>query len=76
MKPRIEPYSLATVQQITAVGPQDTYLTKNAWKYLPNYYYSDYPSCRSSWNNFVTTSNSNKPKLKKDFDWYYPYSSY
>ena len=39
---KIEGYSLATVQQITAVGPQDTHLTQDAWKYLPDKYYDGY----------------------------------
>lgn len=36
-----EPYTGALIQ-LAAKGPQDTYLTDDAWKYLYPYYYSPY----------------------------------
>lgn len=34
-----EKYSQATITQLVAKGPQDTYLTGDAWKYLYPWYY-------------------------------------
>ena len=34
-----EHYNLGTLIQLHAKGPQDTYLTGDAWKYIPPYYY-------------------------------------
>ena len=35
-----EGYSQAALLQLYAKGPQDTYLTGDAWKYIPPYYYN------------------------------------
>lgn len=37
-----ERYSQAALLQLTAKGPQDTYLSGDAWKYIPPYYYGGY----------------------------------
>ncbi len=35
-----EHYNLGALIQLHAKGPQDTYLTGDAWKYIPPYYYN------------------------------------
>lgn len=35
----IEPAPLGGLIQLTAKGPQDTYLTRDAWKYIPPWYW-------------------------------------
>ena len=35
-----EHYNLGTLIQLHAKGPQDTYLTGDAWKYIPPWYYN------------------------------------
>jgi hypothetical protein len=35
-----EGYSMGALTQLFAKGPQDTYLTGDAWKYIPPYYYN------------------------------------
>lgn len=39
---RKEGYEGALIQ-LMAKGPQDTYLTGDAWKYIPWWYYGNYP---------------------------------
>lgn len=57
-----EPYSQAAITQLVAKGPQDTYLTGDAWKYIPPYgYYGDVP-----W--YISTRGGKKS--------YYPYYRY
>ncbi len=52
-----ENYSQAALIQLFAKGPQDTYLTGDAWKYIPPFYYYGWPYAwnmptrvRKSWN--------------------------
>ena len=37
-----EHYGEGALIQLMAKGPQDTYLTGDAWKYIPPYYYGYY----------------------------------
>lgn len=41
---RKEKYSQAAITQLIAKGPQDTYLSGDAWKYIPPYGYPGYIS--------------------------------
>jgi hypothetical protein len=67
-----EPYSQAAITQLIAKGPQDTYLTGDAYKYIPPYgYYGYYPYLRYGgyhsgypWN--ISTRIGRR-------SWYYPY---
>ncbi len=68
----IEGYSLATITQITAKGGQDTYLTQDAWKYLPNKYYDGYPR-DGKWDGQIPAICGNK---NKGFNYYYPYNRF
>lgn len=43
---RKEHYNMGAITQLVAKGPQDTYLTGDAWKYIPPYYYG----WRSPWH--------------------------
>ena len=38
-----ESFSNGAILQLIAKGPQDTYLTGDAWKYIPYWYYGGYP---------------------------------
>ena len=40
MNDKKEGYSMGALTQLYAKGPQDTYLTGDAWKYIPPYYYN------------------------------------
>lgn len=57
---QLEGYNGALLQ-LVAKGPQDTYLTGDAWKYIPPYYYGlgGYP-----WYNAT--------RLGKYYGYYYP----
>lgn len=46
---RKEPFNLGAINQLMAKGPQDTYLTGDAWKYIPWWYYT-YPYAYGPWN--------------------------
>lgn len=41
-KKTIEHYNLGALIQLHAKGPQDTYLTGDAWKYIPPWYYNSW----------------------------------
>jgi hypothetical protein len=56
-----EHYGSGALMQLYAKGPQDTYLTADAAKYIPYWYYP-----MSLWNNPTRYGNS----------WYYPYMYY
>ena len=43
LKYKKEDYSQGALTQLYAKGPQDTYLTGDAWKYIPYWYYGGYP---------------------------------
>ena len=77
---RKEGYGLSTITQITARGPQDTYLTNDAHKYLPKHYYpgSKFPapcpalSFNGNWPKYVAGKdgvNAYNPR----HNWYHPY---
>lgn len=44
-----EPFNMGAINQLMAKGPQDTYLTGDAWKYIPWWYYN-YPYSYGPWN--------------------------
>ena len=56
-----EHYGSGALMQLYAKGPQDTYLTGDATKYIPYWYYP-----MSLWNNPTRYGSS----------WYYPYMYY
>lgn len=57
-----EHYSSAAITQLVAKGPQDTYLTDDAWQHIPPYYFDYY-------NRFYFPSN-------QYYDPYYRYPYY
>lgn len=44
-----EHYNMGVINQLQAKGPQDTYLTGDAWKYIPWWYYN-YPYTYGPWH--------------------------
>ena len=66
----IEPYSQATIEQITSKGAQDTYLTQDAWQHLPTKFFAGYPA-DGKWNGEMPPI---CPGMKGTGRcWYYPY---
>lgn len=64
-----EAYSQAALTQLVAKGPQDTYLTGDAWKYIPPYGYYGY------YGNYYP--NSYYPYRYGDYPYsFYPYNYY
>lgn len=52
---RKEGYSAGALTQLMAKGPQDTYLTGDAWKYIPWWYYNyPYPYMMSTRGGYYT----------------------
>jgi hypothetical protein len=64
-----EPYNLGTIDQLTAKGAQDTYLTGDAWKYLYYPYSSYYPY---NYSNYYPYDYLTYPSF---YPYYYPYTS-
>jgi hypothetical protein len=58
-----ETYSPAAMLQLTAKGPQDTYLSGDAWKYIPPWYYGygGYSRYGNPWNYRYGGWNSRYP---------------
>ena len=71
-----EHYSMGAINQLMAKGPQDTYLTGDAWKYIPywyyNYPYSTYLSYNSSYNPWYIPTRYGK----YNYPYYSPYGYY
>lgn len=58
-----ETYNFGALTQLYAKGPQDTYLTGDAWKYIPPYFYGHH------WRPFY-----NPTRLGKlNYHYYAPY---
>ena len=58
-----EHYNLGALIQLHAKGPQDTYLTGDAWKYIPPYYYG------YNWSPFYSPTRLGK----LNYHYYSPY---
>ena len=58
-----ETYSPASMIQLTAKGPQDTYLSGDAWKYIPPWYYGygKYGGWNSRYPWYISTRLGKKP---------------
>lgn len=78
--PKKEKYGQATITQITAQGPMNTYLSDDSWNYLPNAWYAGglnksfcpevqeryYPKCWYKADGTATRECKH--------DWLYPYN--
>lgn len=75
-----EGYSQAALIQLTAKGPQDTYLTGDAWKYIPPWYYGGYGGYGGygrygGWYSGYPWNISTRLG-KRPYYWNYPYRYY